>query len=201
MKKLIFLATALILGVVFNAGTCTPMDAEEGVEIGGVIWATCNVGAPGKFVATPSDAGMFYQWNRKKGWPATGDVKGWPTTLAEGTIWAATNDPCPRGWHVPTVIQLDLLAAASKSYASYSGVNGVYFGTAPNQIFLPAAGMRSGSLGSDVESVGVTGYYWSIDPSVSDNATAYMLFFWTGSMGVPPWPKSVGLSVRCVKKN
>ena len=163
MRNFIFLAIALILGVVFNAGTCTPDAFDEGVEINGVTWATRNVGAPGKFVASPADAGMFYQWNNKKGFSATGNVTGWSTTPAASPTWETKNDPCPRGWRVPTKEELESLldASVTKTYGESSGVKGVYIGTAPDQIFLPAAGRREGPLASDVYSVGEWAHYWS----------------------------------------
>jgi len=43
-----------------------PLTYDEGVVINGVKWATRNVAAPGTFAANPQDAGMFYQWNRKR---------------------------------------------------------------------------------------------------------------------------------------
>jgi hypothetical protein len=38
------------------------------VTVGGVEWATCNVNTPNSFTAKPSDAGLYYQWNRRVGW-------------------------------------------------------------------------------------------------------------------------------------
>ena len=46
----------------------------EGIEIGGVIWATRNVGNFGTFVANPEDNGSFYY---------------------------GFEDPCPAGWRRP----------------------------------------------------------------------------------------------------
>ena len=72
MKKILYSALTLILGLVLSSSGCNP-DAidpnvtDVGVSIIGVTWATRNVDAPGKFAATPEDPGMFYQWNRKVG--------------------------------------------------------------------------------------------------------------------------------------
>jgi len=44
-----------------------------------------TVAAPGSFATNPEDPGMFYQWNRKTGWPATGSVTGWNNTTPVGT--------------------------------------------------------------------------------------------------------------------
>jgi len=52
---------------------------------------------------------MFYQWNRKKAWPATGEVTHWDATIPEGDTWAKANDPCPKGWRVPTPNEISTL--------------------------------------------------------------------------------------------
>ena len=81
---------------------------EVGMLINGIRWATRNVATPGTFVTHPEDAGMFYQWNRKKGWSSTDPMINsnggttWDNSFPEGDGWEKTNDPCPTGWRVPT---------------------------------------------------------------------------------------------------
>ena len=198
MKNLFFLTVAVALTAVF-AGCNKNMDAPEvGVTIAGVTWATRNVDAPGKFANNPQDAGMFYQWNRKKGWPATGTVTGWPTTPASGSVWAAANDPCPTGWHIPTLTDVEKLFAATvtKMFGTYDGVYGVYFGTAPDRIFLPAAGVydMDGILVHASTDFG----YWSCTQNNDSYAYGFVGNEYYG-LAVSYGSKTDGLSLRCVK--
>ena len=172
---------------------------DEGVVIGGVTWATRNVGAFGKFVAKPEDAGMFYQWNRSKAWPATGSVTGWDATASTATTWEAANDPCPPGWQVPTKSQFDVLIAAGSVWGPYNGVAGRKFGSGTNVIFLPAAGERIYSNGG-LNRVGTNGYYWMFEQS--DASSAPEMGFGSSSSGSTDVNavKSFGHCIRCVKK-
>ena len=137
----------------------------EGVKINGVIWAPCNVDAPGSFAAKPEDPGMFYQWNRKKAWPATGEVTGWDTTIPEGSAWEKSNDPSPAGWRVPTLDEIKTLLDTEKvtnEWITLNGVNGRKFTdrTSGKSIFLPAAGGRHNTDGT-MFNEGLYGVYWS----------------------------------------
>ena len=200
MKNLFFLTVAVALTAVF-AGCNKNMDAPEvGVTINGVTWATRNVDAPGKFANNPQDAGMFYQWNRKKGWPVTGTVTGWPTTPASGTTWATANDPCPTGWRVPTKAELEALVAAGTAFGTYDGVNGVYAGSAPDRIFLPLSGSRF-SLDGRIIYIGDAGAYWSSIQFDGSTAGALESFLSGNFVAVfDDTNKLYGFSIRCVKK-
>ena len=199
MKNLFFLTVAVALTAVF-AGCNKNMDAPEvGVTINGVTWATRNVDAPGKFANNPQDAGMFYQWNRKKGWPVTGTVTGWPTTPASGTTWATANDPCPTGWRVPTKSELAALVAAGTTFGTYNGVNGLYAGSAPDRIFLPLPGERSPASGA-IDGIGKAGIYWS-STQFNDGCAGALEFYLPGSSVriYDDLNKLCGFSIRCVK--
>jgi len=114
-----------------------PTAIEGGVVINGVVWAECNVDAPGTFAAKPEDAGMFYQWNRKIGWsaidPLVNSIGGhtWDNSLPEGTAeWIATNDPSPAGWRIPTIEEVNSLFNSEKvtnEWTTHNGVNGRKF--------------------------------------------------------------------------
>ena len=77
--------------------------SQSSVIINGVIWSTRNVDSPGNFAANATDAGMFYQWNRKIGWSSTNPLKSlpssssWDKTTPTGTSWTNGKDPCPTG--------------------------------------------------------------------------------------------------------
>jgi len=183
--------------------TVTPIiePEPEWVEINGVKWAKRNVDKPGTFAATPEDAGMFYQWNRKVGWSSTDPMVNsnggtiWDDSDPEGDTWEKANDPCPTGWRVPTLEELQSLVDASSKWIRENGVNGRVFGNGDNLLFLPAAGYRSFTSGS-VNYVGTYGNYWSRS---SSGTSAYLLHF--SSTDVYPYSNSYranGFSVRCV---
>jgi uncharacterized protein (TIGR02145 family) len=178
-------------------------ESEEGVVINGIRWATRNVDMPGTFAANPEDAGMFYQWNRKIGWnsadPLINSDGGttWDSSVPEGTEWEAINDPCPAGWRVPTLTELSSLIDAGSVWTTQNGVDGSIFGTAPNTIFLPAAGFLSNIDGTLYDAdLGLCGFYWSSAQSNSDNA--YGQSFSSDAAKTDYGYRNFGFSVRCV---
>jgi len=173
----------------------------DGVRIEGVVWATRNVDAPGTFAENPQDAGMFYQWNRRTGWASTGyewpsPMPGWNSTVPTGTMWYAENDPCPTGWRVPTQAELQSLYNAGSAWTTIDGVNGRLYGTAPNQIFLPATGWRW-SNGGALDGVDESGNYWS--STQNDSTNVWGLSFHSSLSNISPLAfRSFGFNVRCV---
>ena len=201
MKKKILFTAILLVGFALNsmesaAAQRSDARTDVGVVIDGLRWATRNVGAPGTFAATPEDPGMFYQWNRNTAWPATGTVTGWNTTYERATEWARANDPCPRGWRVPTQAEFNSLRMAGTEWTNRNGVYGRTFGTAPNQIFLPAAGWRYNTDGS-LQSANRVGDYWTSQPTAE--SMAWSLFFNppSHSVGVPSM-RGHAFPIRCV---
>ncbi|MDR3235611.1 MAG: hypothetical protein LBT48_02650 [Prevotellaceae bacterium] len=83
---------------------------EVGHLVGGVTWATRNVGEPGKFAADADATGKVYQFNTKKYYDPPQDVNNdseaspsdWVDAYPGPGDWSKENDPCPVGWHVPT---------------------------------------------------------------------------------------------------
>jgi hypothetical protein len=179
-KKKLFLLI-FVLAALLSCGSSKtsvsescPLQAEAGVVINGVRWATRNVAAPGTFAANPQDAGMFYQWGRSTGWSTTNVLRQWDnnrnrwvtahwiTAVAPGSTWTRDNDPCPAGWRVPAQSELDSLRSAGSTWTSNwrgTGVRGRVFGTYPYQIFLPAMGLRDSTTGERAS--GPVGRYWS----------------------------------------
>ena len=175
MRKLLYLIGLLfIASIVFMA--CNNDEPEiyvpnndEGIVINGIRWATRNVNVPGTFTNRPEDAGMLFQWNRRQGWTSTGEVTDWNNSNPTGTNWESENDPCPPGWRVPTEEELKSLAFYAPSIgATLNGAAGRIFGTAPNHIFLPAAGWRFSFENGVLSDAGMSGVYWSSTQSERD---------------------------------
>ena len=174
---------------------------DQGVIINGVKWATRNVDNPGTFADKPEDTGMFYQWNRKAAWLATGDITNWDSSIPAGDMWEKANDPSPIGWRVPTLDEIKTLYDSGKvtiEWTAQNGINGRRFTdiATGNSIFLPAAGYLGNSDGT-LYSVGSDGYYWSRQQY--NKVLAYYLYF---SSGDAFWSgcntRSYGFSVRAV---
>lgn len=179
---------------------------EAGVTIGTTTWATRNIGFPGTFVDAPEDYGMFYQWNRPRGWASTGyedleDMPGWDNSMPESTTWQYANDPSPVGWQIPTEEQIDELLANTTNHwtPDYkgTGIAGCVFTDGINELFFPAAGRRSYGDGS-LEIQGRYGVCWSRTQVYA--GSAYCLTF--DSYYNASWFNHIcneGNSVRCVR--
>ena len=200
ISKIFFLLATSMTVAVFNFYGNNTATTDEGVEINGVIWATRNVDASGTFAENPEDTGMLFQWNRRKGWNATDkEVEGWDNTNASGTAWYAENDPCPQGWRVPTLDEVFSLDTRGSEWINKNGVYGRLFGTAPNQLFLPATSSRciDGTL-----STWNIGEYWSnTQEKVLDYPVVYRLLFndvFVTNNGNSSWTSAI--PIRCVAK-
>jgi uncharacterized protein (TIGR02145 family) len=204
MKKLSkLLAIGLIINLLpFYGMSENSATHDEGVVINGVRWATRNVDAPGTFTENPQDAGMFYQWNRRKGWNATDkEVEGWDSSIPTGTEWYAENDPCPQGWRVPTREELQSLHNAVHIWTTNwndTGINGHLFGTAPHLLFLPIAGLRNDTAGTF--HFGNWGFYWS-STQAHVTSWAWHLQISSGNTNVGILSRANGFSIRCVSQN
>jgi uncharacterized protein (TIGR02145 family) len=178
-----------------------PTMYDDGVIIAGKKWATRNLAAPRHFANNPKDYGMFYQWNRKTGWSATNPLVGtngatsWDASIPSGTAWTTENNICPQGWRIPTSAELQELISAGSQEEITSGVLGRKFGTAPNTIFLPAAGGRVNSDGSRFNEVNY-GYYWSSTPAGSGNISNNLYFSANANIG--SFERNYGFSIRCI---
>ena len=184
-----------------------PNQIDAGVVIAGIRWATRNVDAPGTFAQNPQSSGMFFQWNRNVGWSSTNPMvnsdggRSWNSSTPSGTTWETQNNPCPAGWRVPTETELQSLNRAGSIWVTNwnnTGVNGRLFGTAPNQIFLPAAGWRHNSNGA-LHGAGADASYRSSTPSGSNNART--LYIYSGRTIMSDSNRAAGFKVRCVAIN
>ncbi|MDR2909919.1 MAG: fibrobacter succinogenes major paralogous domain-containing protein [Bacteroidales bacterium] len=183
--------------------------SDPGVIINGIRWATRNVATPGTFADKPEDAGMFYQWNRKKAWNATDSiVVGWDTSMPEGDEWEKDNDPSPKGWRIPTMEEFASLCDEDKvniEWTTQNSVKGMKFTDKANgnSIFLPAAIHRYPYDGQ-IPDVGTGGFYWSSTINEEYTTLAYHLFFMRGEINSGYTSATdggtfiCGFSLRCV---
>jgi uncharacterized protein (TIGR02145 family) len=135
--------------------------------INGVKWAKCNLGA-----SSPAGYGNIYTWD-------------------------AAQSACPDGWRLPTYAEQESLLNAGSIWTSQNGVNGRIFGTAPNTIFLPAAGYYYN--GSFYEA-GTYGAYWSFTPGSSSGSACDLNFDSSTAYIQTSTKRIVEQSVRCVKE-
>ncbi len=188
-----------------------PQFFDDGVLINGVKWATRNVDMPGVFSAAPENPGMLYQWGRATGWSSTDPLKGydengeivdavWDNTNYAGSGWMVENNPCPAGWQVPSLADLNTLADATKVTSEYmeTPVAGYKFtdNETQNSIFLPFANWRR-NTGVLVETTTASATYWSSTSSAATNASAIQIT--TTANQVTTFTRSFCIPVRCVE--
>jgi uncharacterized protein (TIGR02145 family) len=163
-----------------------------GWEINGGYWQWGYKvqAAPGPVGTTflEANSGVIAGWNNS---PATNDA--WSDTLKTGA------DPCPEGFRLPTAAQWD--AIIGNNTAQYVGSwssgptnygSGLKLG---NNLFLPAAGYR-GEVDGSLTLRGRYGAYWCSTPAATDEG--YQLNFLNDFLSTDFYPRTEGLSVRCV---
>ena len=220
MKKLICIfALLLAASIIFTSCEKDPAEDPNPIGIGdptpttdpGVFigyldgepirWATRNLDYPGTFAANPEDAGRLFQWGTYNG-----VVHHWDNTTAAApadfntsrnrVAWTAANDPCPTGWRVPTYAELTALRNAGSRWDDTPGINGRFFGTGQNRIFLLVSGWRVSGSGA-LSHVGMHSIFWSSTELESEHART--LWFSRYAVGVSTRSgRSLAGSVRCV---
>ena len=202
-----------------------PYNGHEYVEIGGLKWATMNIGA-----SKPSDCGLYFAWGDTKGYTykqvGSGEGQkyfGWADykhgngTSSPGetgmtkykyndglTTLEAVDDAAVANWggswRMPTTDDFQTLGAAVNT--AWTQVNGVYGILCKDKkdssktLFFPAAGFCNDGSGKNV---GNGGIYWSSSLFTVSRNNAYNLNFTSSNL---LWgnasPRFVGCSVRPV---
>mgnify|MGYP003306024577 CR=1 FL=1 len=168
----------------------------EAVDLGlSVKWASFNIGA-----TKPEEFGDYFAWgeispkaqyiesNCLTYGKTMGDISGNPLYDAATANWGGD-------WRMPTKSEIqELVISGDVNWTTYNGVNG-YLVTGPNgnSIFLPAAGMFSGSS-SDL--VGSKGYYWCSTPYDDSDTASYELGFSSEGHG---WYWSLRYFGHCIR--
>lgn len=202
-----------------------PYAGHEYVEIGGLKWATMNIGAN-----SITDTGLYFQWGDTKGYTASqvgsGEGQkyfGWAdykygngtsspgatgmtkynTTDGLRTLEAVDDAAVANwggSWRMPTTAEFQALGAAVNT--SWTQVNNVYGILCTDKtdssktLFFPAAGY---CFNGSVEDVGYGGDYWSSSLYAGNRQLAYYLGFNSSSAN---WDnyffRFFGLAVRAV---
>jgi hypothetical protein len=176
------------------------IEGHEYVEIGGLKWATMNIGAN-----SVTDAGLYFQWGDTQGYTAAqvGNGEGqkefsWSeykfNSSSDGLTFTKYTDSSKTvldleddaartnwggAWRMPTIEELRALSNAVNAVwtTDYngSGINGILCTDKTDSskvLFFPAAGIcDSGSIFE----VGVTGYVWSSSLKSDDVNSAWHL--------------------------
>jgi uncharacterized protein (TIGR02145 family) len=100
------------------------------------------------------------------------------------------NNPCPSGWRIPTLEELE---AEMNSWSSQSNI-----GAFASPLKLPMAGERFWRDGS-FNINGPQSAYWTSTPSASVEENARVLFFDASSSAMLGRTQAFGMSVRCIK--
>ena len=197
----------------------------EWVEIGGVKWATKNVGA-----LTVTDYGQYFSWGGVNGFTAdqvsgschskafswtdyelgnggssAADMTKYNSTDGK-TVLESSDDAATvnmgSGWRIPTEGDFNALSAATNNtwVTNYggSGVAGRLFTDKTDSskvLFFPAAGLCSNG---SVYVVGSSGYYWSSALYTSPVINGRYLNFSSGDCYMSDSNRCSGFSVRGV---
>lgn len=173
----------------------TGCTAQDKTDLSKLTWADGNLkstggkGSKDYIWATTTDYGYYYTWN----------------SAYTGNTSSTNSDPCSElnpavygtGWRTPSNNEYTKLARCTDKQLTNKGM---WFMNSSIGLFLPAAGIRTYSVGSGTSPTlraGTEGDYWSSD--AASNSKGYCWRFYSGFTEVYGYAKESGFSVRCVK--
>ena len=131
------------------------------------------------------------------------DVTRWNSGTSSQPV-KTKNDPCPKGWRVPTIEELSHLTQNYHWLKNDANQNGNYFSgdyyyrDGYPGVFLSASGIRRHDT-ANVDSVGEVGFYWS--SSAKDNFATLIDFSEFHIQTSDMVYRANGASVRCIQES
>ena len=204
-----------LVGIILNGDaaqsyfTCPDNHHPHVIDLGlpsGTKWSCCNVGAD-----TPEGYGGYYAWGETKekstyDWNTYIHCDGSKETCHDlgsdiaGTEYDVAHVKWGGSWVMPSVIQvLELKNNCTYEWTTVNGVKGGKFTSKANggSIFLPAAGVRSGS---DLLGAGSLGGIWPSTQYPSNSYSAYYLNFNPDGTNTVILTRNFGFPVRPVSR-
>ena len=124
----------------------------EGVQINSLLWAPVNCGyekAIGSYKGYTW--GKLYLWGESSGqeYDLEYDAPTYYNNSNPQAVYEWSKNPCPTGWRVPNIGELESLTRVSSAHESYNGQEGYWYGsnTETKLVFFPAAGYRDRQSG------------------------------------------------------
>ncbi|MGV4503868.1 FISUMP domain-containing protein [Ornithobacterium rhinotracheale] len=143
--------------------------------------------------------GSLFQWGREANghelvdWTSSGSGRVVHSNLSWSRDMSSSlttyHDPCPNGYHTPSKSEWEQLFSKVGSGNSNMWKE--------RQLNLPAAGYRSYTNGSQFDSAGSYGYYWS--SAQNGSYSAWELLFHSSNSNMGNIDRSYGQPVRCLK--
>ena len=205
-----------LVNVILNPPTCVDLGLP-----GGVLWATCNVGAE-----SPEESGLYFAWGETTGYKATDShdfswttykwCNGTSSTLTKyitnstfgmvdnRKVLESSDDVVASIWggeyRMPTLQECADLINSTYTTSTWTTLNGVYglkvtSKSNGNSIFLPAAGKFDGT---SVTKQGTYGIFWSSEIS-NNNCYVNELYVSSSNVTVSISQRTIGMSVRPVR--
>lgn len=146
-------------------------------------------------------------------WGSAGSGKEDWIDVADADLWGdksgrkSNYDPCPYGWEVPSMTQMNAVLAKVKAAGSIEHYGLTLMDDDDNAAYFPCPGYyrRTTNTSSQMCNVGTFGWYWTRSTGTYNNAyTAgcrLQVHNTAGNRTIVAQPNRWGANVRCVKQN
>lgn len=162
-----------------------------------------NVGTMINGTSDQANNGIFekYCYNNNTAYCTTyGGLYLWNEAMQYITT-PGTQGICPIGWHIPTLVEFNALAAAVNNDGNALKAVGEGFGSGVGTNTSGFSVLLTGYRFSDgyFYGIGFDAMVWSSTETSTSGASPLGLFDYNSYIGFTTYPKSYGLSVRCIR--